>query len=396
MDETGDHVHDTPGKTRQDRIHELEKLLAFPSPDNRLVINAHKSDHVQFQWQNQKEIDTTYRPPNQSLTVYGGDKTTKTKLDDFIASLRLLPMVIPISPLLAMIKYTSNRPWAYRWTSSIQLLWELASVRLYIQVEYGTNQLRRGDARKKAFDKVTARYTNKFDKLQQLLDLRLEQHVYLPMARDNMTTYNDPRATLYMRMFAKCLYEYTYLLIHLQEVTIYQYMRIASPADAPIHKRHVATLLTPHVTHAPIHAMTEHEHEQAAAWDPRQVQNGELMATHVVDMQNWFQTKQSWTLTKSLSNTGSIHDPATHIDHTRVPGAWQTGPNYRGLVPYTILWDYCMLLDANSVLGDLSKGAPCPADEIKELRAILMHREHLRKKQQAYAKPGQFSVQDTT
>lgn len=385
--------------TRDQQIKAFTSKTFVGVPNNRLEVNGQRNDMVRFRWQNPDEIKRTYRPPFVTLNTFSSDKEFKEKLGhDLVPSYPFLPMVMYTSPVVAMIEYDAERPWIHRWTTSKDSLWSLMTARLYIRLVYGETEIKRSDKKKgKAFDAVTARYNKGVSDLEEWIQLVVAARVHEPMRRAGITDMAHVEAKEALDTFAACLCEYTYRLVHLNEKIIYQYMRIASPPDSPFHKRPLETLLTP-----------RHPNGDTAQWSLREVRNGDHILREVVSMEQWFKDKQTWALLKGksvciyevfckltfatgLSSVGDLYDPTIHIDSDQIRPQWREGPNYADFVPYKTLWNYCMLLDGDNVLGDVSRGTPCDPAYIKDLRSILKHRDDMRRqREKAGVGPGRF------
>lgn len=359
---------------------DLDVETRFPEPCMTMVINEQRDDRVKFNWENEREMTSAYRPPYASIMAFSSDNEFRARLSgDILPSYPILPMIMHCSPVIAMTKYQKERPWVERWCTSQTTLWSLVTTRLFIQLVYGETQIKHDNKDlARAFDVVTECYRKKFQALNDLLSIQLSQNVYGPMRQKGILSDQHAEARNAMHAFAQCLCEFTYRLVHLNESIIYQYMCVASPEDSPFQQRDLSSLLTP---------------RHPVQWNANNRRTTQDAAKDIKDMESWFQSKQSWAIVKGLSNVGGVYDPVRHIDHTQVVPQWQSGPNYADFIPYRLLWDYAMLLDGDKILGDASRGTPIDSDEIKELRSLLKYRDEQKKRRErSGAGPERFEM----
>lgn len=371
----------------ESRLDKLAKETCLATPVDRLIVNEQRQDRVQFLWQSDEmSTENTFRPVYESIMAYSADAIFKDKIHNLWASFPVLPMMVYNSPVMAMMEHTPRQPWVPRWQTSLQSLWNLTATRLYILLVYGETQIKRTDVeRGRAFDQVTKNYEQRFDKLNEWLFLGLQTHVYRYMVQHRIKTFceDDPNVKEVLDRFVRYLTEYTYRLLHLNELIIYQYIRIASPPKSPFHKRPYCTLLTPRPTNdEPLYI--------------RDCMTANMVAKAVKHMESFFQTKQSWRITKTLSHGGRDDDVRVHIYHDRIVAQWQKGPNYPGgLMPYRLLWDYCAFLDDQGILASANIGLGDPYDpvKLKELKSILRDQNYQKQLAQKQGfQPGRFTM----
>jgi hypothetical protein len=278
----------------------------------------------------------------------GNEEISKREFNDkTLPSLSLIPCRCFPSPLVCMLTHNKEKPWVSRTTTVIQVTWDLYQMVAWFWVMEENYRARGNKKRSNLLRDVLERFKDVTRK-QWEDDLKRDMENFLRrMAANGVTATSHADARVCMMDFAQnLLWPFSIRLIHDLERCVYDCANIEQPMTRPVQQ----CLTCP----KPVSCATYPLADQQAAKDALQ-------------MQNWFQAKQSNVVAQELidDDYNMRKDkvvPHMHIDHSIIVRILERSRNdpaqvWEQTIPYVTLWQYCMFFDRfTHILGDASKG----------------------------------------
>jgi hypothetical protein len=239
---------------------------------------------------------------------------------EMMPSLEILPARCATSPWVAMLRYDERAPFVSVTSTTTRTLWDLYQMQLYYISQAETA---RSMGNHRLCKQLMA--TIEHDPEAQKLEL------YVKTALDEFLCSTVGAAKSKLPDFVQFMWNLTIRHIHMLERRIHKCCCLVSGTNE------INVLLTPN-------AMVP----ENFPYDPK------TEAQDSLDMQNWFQTKQSNSIAEQrVTDDGKpIDDPkiVVHIAHDKIVPTLQESRNnpgvvWRRFVPWRTLWQYMLFLD---------------------------------------------------
>lgn len=312
---------------------------------NPFTVAPQDGKRGRIHWESEDEMKAWPRMPFNAAIALAENKALST--NQLIPALHVVPVRCYTSPIVSMFTYDPKTPWIPLVKTTLVVIWELMQIRLWFDAKSAA-LTKSKDKRGVALGKRLQQYLNvDFPAWEKKQDTQLDTFFCAMKDQGIHSMKLGKKSQQCMDDFASLMKRQTYALIDILEHLVY---------DCGVIYAHGAKLrfVASSTSDVPVDYPYADEKQQAE---------------ETVNMQNFFQTKQSYLIAYDrVDQNGKMketHTDIIHIDHGAIfkimnERRGDASQVYQRYIPYYTLWQYAMLLDyrGNRILGVQSKGVP--------------------------------------